>query len=419
MVLEEERNFTLRQESNKEKSIMNRLQTYLFYGLIAIGVIFTVMFLFNRSYWEWTWPLDAEAIGQYGDFIGGALGTFLTLLLLYVTFTLQSRTFSSQEKVSQKNIEMLAIQQLNDKFFKLYDVYKDILEKFSVLVHDEYLEGKSAIKNEYSLLYNSFNHQTAPGVRRKSAVIDFLGFYASHKDFAPAYFRTLNLMFEEISLAEDVAIEERLKYVRLMRAQFTDTELIFIRYNAMTPLGVDSIDYINRYNLLKHLPPMELMEYKEWRIHHQMTQTQVNGLNNLLLALKSLMIHSLDGEICKPIVSADNRYTLGVSVKSGFDTMKVVIERDFAQKIYPNDFQFEGLEGFPVDELKDFFLYFIKDCVVIQNFNRFNVRKELTFNGQFANDGMKEIITIMVVNNKQCRIAINYKQFKELQNRET
>ena len=310
---------------------------------------------------------------------------------------------------------MLAIQQLNDKFFKLYDVYKVILEKFSVLVNDEYLEGKSAIKHEYSKLYNDFNHQTAPGVRRKAAVIDFIGFYSSHKDFAPAYFRIISLMFEEIDQAEDVDIRERLKYVRLMRAQFTDTELIFLRYNAMTSIGVDAIHYVNRYNLLKHLPPMDLMEYKQWRIHHQMTDIQFNGLNTLLLALKSMLIHSLDGKTVEVIESADERYTFKVEVSGNYDTLKLILTRDSSKRLFRNDFQYEALEGFTAEELKNFFLYFVKDCVVIQNFNRFNKRRELVFEPEVIIDGNKETVTIPVVNNRHHRIAINYKQYEELQ----
>lgn len=394
---------------------MTRLQTILFYTLIALGILATFLFFCNRDFWEWGWPIDAETIGQYGDFIGGAIGTFLTLLLLYVTFTLQSKTFKSQKEVSEKNINMLAIQQLNDKFFKLYDVYKDILEKFSVLVNDEYLEGKSAIKHEYSKLYNDFNHKTAPGVRRKAAVIDFIGFYSSHKDFAPAYFRIISLMFEEIDQAEDVDIRERLKYVRLMRAQFTDTELIFLRYNAMTSIGVDAIHYVNRYNLLKHLPPMDLMEYKQWRIHHQMTYIQFNGLNTLLLALKSMLIHSLDGKTVEVIESADERYTFKVEVSGNYDTLKLILTRDSSKRLFRNDFQYEALEGFTAEELKNFFLYFVKDCVVIQNFNRFNKRRELDFEPEVIIDGNKETVTIPVVNNRHHRIAINYKQYEELQ----
>ena len=371
----------------------------------------TIMFFYQRSYFAWRYPIDSEVIGQYGDFIGGAIGTFITLILLYVTLNLQRNTFESQERVSKKNIELLAIQQLKDKFFSLYDVYQAILEKFSVLEDDSYLKGKSAIKHVYGKLYNKFNHQTLPSVRRKTAALDFVGFYASHKDFAPAYFRTLSLMFEEIEHAGDITIEERLKYVRLLRAQLTDTELVFLRYNAMTPMGVDAIHYINRYNLMKHLPPMELMEYKEWRIRHQMTEIQFDGLNMLLLDLKHLMIRALSGKDIDKIESADERYVFEVRASENFDTLTVNMERDTSKRTCPNDFRFEALDAFTADELKGFFAYFMKDCIVIQNFNRFNVRRDLYFDSQNANDGTNEIVTISVVNNRHHRIAINYEQY--------
>ena len=359
-------------------------------------------------------PVDSEVMGHYGDFIGGAIGTFITLILLYVTLTLQRKTFESQEKVSTKNIEMLAIQQLNDKFFKLYDVYKDIVGNLSVVNGQTVLNGKSALSCDYTQLYNNFNSPPVVGVRRKAAVLDYIKFYASHKDFAPIYFRTLYHMFEEIERAEDVNIAERQKYVRLLRSQFTETELIFIRYNAMTPMGANSIKYVNKYNLMKHLPPMELMEYKEWKTHHQMSDLQVNGISTILLALKTNMIYALSGEKPKNIESSDERYVLDVETSDAFSSLKITMYRDSSKKLYPNDIQFEGFEGFSANDLKDFLLYFVKDCIVLLNFNKFNVRRELTFMPQTNNQGQKEEISVSVANREKRRIAINNKQYEDL-----
>ena len=384
------------------------------YFLLVIGGLFTIGFLYKRIYCDWDLPIDAEVIGQYGDFIGGTIGTFITLILLYVTLTLQRRTFDSQEKVSKKNIEMLAMQQLSDKFFKLYEVYKDTLAKFSVFINDEYLEGKSALRFKYATLFEKFDNSIPSGVLRKAAVMDFVGFYASLNDFAPVYFRTLSLMFEDIERSSDVAIEERLKYVRLMRAQFTSTELVLIRYNAMTAMGTDAIQYINRYNLLKHLPPMELMEYKEWRRHHHMTDLQVNGLNTILLALKSRMIHALTGDKQQDIKSSAERYTFIVTASMTHDVLTVELKRDLSQKLNKNDIQYEAWDGFKADELRDFLGYFVKDCVVIQNFNRYNERRELAFDSKSGIEGNIETVSVAVTNNSHRRIAMNYAQYEEL-----
>ena len=394
---------------------MNRKEKFLLYTLIGISGLFTVLFLYKRSYCNLSYPVDSEVIGQYGDFIGGAIGTFVTLLLLWVTFKLQRKTFEKQEGVSGKNIEMLAIQQLNDKFFKLYDVYKDTLDSLSVNVGEEKLRGKMALSHMYNELRERFDVPHVFGVRRKEAALGYIDFYASNKNFMPIFFRIIYHMFEEINQSNDVPLENRMKYVRLLRSQFTETEVLLMRYNAMTSMGVNSIRYINQYNLMKHLPPMEQLEYKEWRVHHQMNNLQVNGINSLLLALKSNMIHVLSGEDQEEIVSLNRRYEFTVNASQGLDRMDVVMKRDKTKRLYPSDIQYDGLEGFPINELKEFLLYYLKDCVVINNFNRFNIRRDLNFYAQDNVQGETDIISLTVINIAQRRIVMNYKQYIEAQ----
>ena len=53
------------------------------------------------------------------------------------------------------------------------------------------------------------------------------------------------------------------RYAKIFRCQISEEELILLRYNASTHYGKKMQVYINRYNLLKHLPKMHLLEFKE------------------------------------------------------------------------------------------------------------------------------------------------------------
>lgn len=53
------------------------------------------------------------------------------------------------------------------------------------------------------------------------------------------------------------------RYAKIFRCQISEEELILLRYNASTHYGKKMQIYINRYNLLKHLPKMHLLEFKE------------------------------------------------------------------------------------------------------------------------------------------------------------
>lgn len=97
---------------------------------------------------------------------------------------------------------------------------------------------------------------------RKVALGMFQSFYASHEDFAPIYFRTIYRSFDVINKSE-VKDEVKVKYAKLIRCQFTETELVMLRYNAMWPVGKNMRVLINEFNLLKHICPLDMLEYLE------------------------------------------------------------------------------------------------------------------------------------------------------------
>ena len=56
---------------------------------IIIGIIFTFGFLHGRVLFKWDeYVLNTEVVGHYGDFIGGAIGTLVSIVLLYYTLKL-------------------------------------------------------------------------------------------------------------------------------------------------------------------------------------------------------------------------------------------------------------------------------------------------------------------------------------------
>ena len=78
-------------------------------------------------------------------------------------------------------------------------------------------------------------------------------FFIENSTKMGAYFRTLYRIYD---LIDSSSINEKIKknYLKIMRAQLTESELFFVRYNAMTYYGYNFIYYINKYHILKHLP---------------------------------------------------------------------------------------------------------------------------------------------------------------------
>jgi hypothetical protein len=80
-----------------------------------ILLIIGFLFLFNREY-NISYPIENEAFGTYGDFIGGVIGTFLT----FVSVLLLYSTLKEQQKQYEK-------QQLENHFFKMIDYHNNIV----------------------------------------------------------------------------------------------------------------------------------------------------------------------------------------------------------------------------------------------------------------------------------------------------
>jgi len=63
---------------------------------IAIIVLTIILYLINGN-WQYTWTLDEGVIGQFGDFIGGFIGSLFSLagvILFYVALKEQRKSVS-------------------------------------------------------------------------------------------------------------------------------------------------------------------------------------------------------------------------------------------------------------------------------------------------------------------------------------
>lgn len=241
--------------------------------------IFFALFFFVSQVLGIQLFVGTDAIGQYGDFVGGVVGTILSVILLYFTF-------KSQILESKNNAKVFVSQQFNDTFFHLFEQYNHLVHSFHVEFGEDdkgpVLEGKEAMHYCLEKMRKDFVEENVNN-GRKVAVAYFTNYLSFHIDFFPIYYRHL---YRILCLIDNSGIteKEKVKYAKIIRSQLTDTELIMMRYNAMTPLGKNMITYINEFNLLKHLPPLEMLEFGKWRCIF--TDENRNRANIILVAIK-------------------------------------------------------------------------------------------------------------------------------------
>ncbi len=336
-------------------------------AILSAGMLY--LFIFHERNVAIDEAVATDIVGQYGDFVGGVVGTILSIVLLYYTFGLQRED-------SKKNARIYELQQLNDKFFKLMEIYNEQLKHLVYKDDDETYSGKEALHRYLQDMQAGFEETISYNQRRKRAVEAYFEFYANNRDFAPLYFRTLYRLLEEIYGSGSNVYEEKIKYIKIIRSQFSDSELVFIRYNAMTPMGTNFAPYINRYNLLKHLPPLELLEFKEWK--SMLTTQQANALNVILLNVKKGLVQMLSGLWVKTINSSGKKYRINFYHNIGMSLASVSVIRDSTKHLYPGDI-FSCLDVFNDDTLVSLMRYYLRELFVLINFNSFNIRKNIKF----------------------------------------
>ena len=82
----------------------------VFSGIVAF--VIGILFFIHQNY-DCSLPLATDVFGQYGDFIGGFIGTLLSVVLLYYTLKSQIESTKSQIKSAIDNSKVYVSQQFN------------------------------------------------------------------------------------------------------------------------------------------------------------------------------------------------------------------------------------------------------------------------------------------------------------------
>ena len=386
---------------------MRKYQKIVIWVGIIISLICSIIMIYlflihKRPYIGVNYMLDTEAVGQYGDFMGGVIGTFLSVVLLFFTFSLQRED-------SDNNVQVYNNQQLNDEFFHLMDLYKEIVSQFRYIdLGDvgEYYEGKEALKKYTELLNEQFPLNLPLHLRRKKAISAFQVFYSNNNERFSIYFRTLYRMCQIIDNSKCSDLK-KVEYIKILRAQFTNAELYFLRYNAMNDFGQKFREYINKYNLLKHCQFLGLMEFREWKEH--LNSSNLSKADYTFLALKKKIkkiFCSIGGDI--EGFPSSKRYAITLQSNCLLSKLEIIVMRD--NTISPNlESIFSWMDVLSIEELERLLFAFVYEYIIISNFNRYNVRRNLRFDYNIisgTND--QDFITITVENKYGCPIVLSY-----------
>lgn len=223
----------------------------------------------------WSLPLhgNGDKLGQMGDFFGGLLNPLVSLLTLFVAISVWqlqreelklTRDELEQTKLAMKDQAKTAEQQRQkQRFFDLLNVYLRTVESISherprgmgsnserIVVH-----GKSAISD--------WLHQTGVGGTNVGIVLmndpDMLKKLLTDWNGPGMFDQYFRVVFRILSEANALLGDQHVRYIKLFRAQLSQSELIILAYDLwLDEEGKKMMPMAERYGLLKHLPKGDL-----------------------------------------------------------------------------------------------------------------------------------------------------------------
>ncbi len=253
-------------------SILKSLRSFLNKHILATvltvaSILFALPFALHRKY-NLTLPFDEELFGNYGDFIGGLLSV-VSIYLLVETLKEQRATSKEQRDFTEKQQAFIEKQQKNADEQQINTLFFHLLKHLQREVADLNItteNGQYTNKDFFEELRKELQRNFTPTIRYKENILTagkhYFELYAKNPRLG-SYFRLLYRLCEIIHQSE-LSDSEKVKYIKILRAQLTYSELLLLRYNSQNQHGKKFTEYINEYNLLKHLPIFELLEFKDW-----------------------------------------------------------------------------------------------------------------------------------------------------------
>jgi len=199
--------------------------------------------------------------GTFGDFLGGVLNpvlTFLSFMALLFTIILQQREIHGAKEdakvlQSQRHADRLSSDrmQFENTFFQMVSIHNTIVNSIDVDrgPSKNQLRGRECFKHFRDEMQTFYDADPSTDELKKSlAAHDHL--WKSYQNDLAHYYRYLYNIIRFIN-ESDV---NKTRYIRILRAQLSDFELLVLFYNGLFPLAVKFKEYVEFFTLFDNLP---------------------------------------------------------------------------------------------------------------------------------------------------------------------
>lgn len=389
---------------------------------------FLVFFWQQWKSFGFSYPIDYNLFGTLGDFIGGVLGTiiaFYSVYLLVRTFQNQIETnvsvTNTNESVIEANnsvietnkklVKQSELQIFDSRFNTLLNLYHKAVDSYRS--NDDKFKGRTCFEKYASDFKEcGFSNHTEYKRRSIGALSEYMALYAKHRVELSVHFRMLYLI-SRLTAEEKMKESYRVTYAKSIRGQLSEGELLLLRYNCLSPYGSKMCQYVNQFNLLKHLPIMSLLEFSYWR---KMVgdQDQISSLDQLALSFKQLMTKMLDIEGAnRKEIEISSRYKIYIKVSENHDGFEVQLKKS-KRKIKGGAIKRPVAEGafdkIHEGELATFMKEVLIEIFVYSNFFNFNGERHDIISSEVEYDDADKISILSKVLRPGIALALAQRQ---------
>ena len=334
--------------------------------------------------WSFSYPANHEQWGLYGDFVGGVIGTVVAVFSVYFlieTLRSQQQANTKEQENFNKTAIVYKVQQFDNNYNQLVKLYQESIEGYKYAG----LEGRDALRKLVEQLYVEEYNAKVEYSERVAAATELFDrkFYIENRKNAAVHFRVLYRKFDLIEKSGLKEHEYKVKYAKLQRCQLDENELVLLRYNCGCKYGEQMRQHINHYNLLKHLPPLSLLEFSFWRNNVIKDSYCRNAIDTELIAQRK-WIREKFGD-ANPMV--DSRYTIPVTQRYKWSIGISMGKKQFAYALIQDsekpssqaiDRAFDTLVQ-TYDYAYDFIVDFLHEVLEYSNFGIYNGFARITY----------------------------------------
>lgn len=228
--------------------------TYLLISVLVVNL------LFNRN-----------GFGEWGDFFGGVLNpflTFLTFMGLLLTIVIQSKELKETRKEVKRSSDALELQNkvtrkqsFEQTLFQMLSLHNEIVS--SIDLHNSKKQITTTGRDCFTVFLGRFREAyTSTKGDDNEFVYDEIRcswnmFWKDHARELAHYYRYLYNIIRFIDESE----VEKVNYIRIVRSQLSDQELLLLFYNCLSENGAKQFKpLVEKYSLLDNMPIEQLLD---------------------------------------------------------------------------------------------------------------------------------------------------------------